>query len=67
MFLGDLKDGGLFYIDNDTIKKWQLIYKNVDVVKILDELILKGNFKNLSKRSALKLINKTLKEQNEKL
>lgn len=62
-----LKDGGCLTIEDKIINRWQKIYKNVDVIKIINGLAENQAFSKLSYRGALKLINKTLKERNEEL
>lgn len=67
LFDTKLKDGGALVIEDRFINRWQNIYKNVDVTKIINELAKNQAFNKLSYRGALKLINKTLKERNEEL
>ena len=59
-----LKDGGMLVIPEETINKWSKLYPNADVKKVIDELNENRSFSALSKKGALKLINKTLHEVN---
>lgn len=59
-----LKDGGMLVIPEDTINKWSKLYPNVDVKKVINELNENRSFAVLSKKGALKLINRTLHEIN---
>lgn len=63
MELGTLRDGGLFIVSDKQINKWDQIYKNVNVKSIIKELEKNKSFTKLTKKAALKLINKTLKER----
>ena len=59
-----LKDGGKLVIPKETINKWSKLYPNADVKKVIKELNKNRAFSALSKKGALKLINKTLHEIN---
>lgn len=60
MNLGELKDGGIFILQADILEKWKRMYKNQDVEMVINTLATHGEFRNLTKQAALKLINKTL-------
>lgn len=59
-----LKDGGVLLIPETTIEKWNRLYPNVDVNKVIKGLNENRCFAALSKKGALKLINNTLKCRN---
>ena len=59
-----LKDGGALIITDETKAKWEKIYPNANLDKVLYELNGKGVFAKCTNRKALKLINERLKEEN---
>ena len=59
-----LKDGGELSIPTGTLIKWVELYPYVYIQEEIDNLSKQGVFAKLSKKGALKLINRTLKEKN---
>lgn len=59
-----LKDGGALIITDEVKAKWEKIYPNANLDKVLMILDRTGIFKKCSQRKALKLINEHLKIEN---
>lgn len=59
-----LKDGGALIITDEVKARWEKIYPNAKLDKVLNELNKKGVFAKCTNRKALKLINEYLKKEN---